>query len=159
SCSHESSALKSCCSATEVLFDKVLLRIWSQWLRRPLSRATKLFALVTLIFRSAMRSERLFHAPISGSMSNLSAANSATAVIAMTVRSCWRLLANMAVGLVPMKVEGELDAGRLPSRHSDVDISNARNSAQLLQRSEQSLVVAGHAGAGDQVQITNLQGF
>src|SRR5436853_1258901 len=104
-----------------------------------------------------MRSERYVQAASSGLSSSLSAANRATAVIATTVRSCWRLLAGMAFGFLPMKVEGELHAGRLPARHADIDISDARNAPQLLQRFEQGLVVARDTSASDQVQVSNLE--
>ena len=87
-CAHKSMALKTCCSAAEVLFVSALRDICSQRLRILCSRCTCILPSVILLRSSLMRLARVLQAFDRGEMTNWSPANSAMATIAPITNNC-----------------------------------------------------------------------
>src|ERR1017187_1519226 len=159
SCAQRSIAVTTCCSAAEVLFGSALVRICSQWPRMPCSRCTSNLPWLICLRSSAMRVARAPQAAVSGESTSWSPAKRATTVIAPIIKSCRRSLICTLASFIPLKVKRKLQRRRLPAGRAHIHLGNLANAAQPLDRLQQSRVVPSDAGAGDRIQVANLDGL
>src|ERR1051326_272621 len=154
--SHLRKAFSTCSSAMDSSVGSVFVRMRSQVARRACSRSIMFLPLVTFSRKSAMALERSFQNCVSGVMSNLSAAKSATTAMAAIVRSCWRFLIFNASSFVPAEIKCKLQRRFIASGGWPVQIANLAAGPQIVPNLEQRLAVLRCPGADDIVEIANF---
>src|ERR1051326_2433956 len=103
-----------------------------------------------------MRSVRSFQARVKGVKISRSPRNRTIAAAARRMRSCWRFLMFTAASFHPPEIERELER-ILAANLVGLDVRDFFGATQFIPHSEQSLVVAGHAGTDHLRLIADFQ--
>src|SRR5437016_5220602 len=147
SCDQRSKALSTLLSATDRLLGRVFVLMVSQRSRMDRSRSSSSLPLLTDFLNSTIRAARSFQLRVSGVISNLSDANSATTAMAAIVRICWRFLICIGSSLRPLKVERELQR-RFSLALWEFELKNFLLGTQLVEHFQERCAITGCSGAG-----------